>query len=117
MSIEDNGGNIGSGHRDRRYRFVAQALCAGPRTTVCLTDERLRRLLEDFERLICVQSFYEDAPIRSLGTSSIDGVMNPSYQILLVGMAVLAVVGLRVLINHIRLGRLITAVVSDREMA
>ncbi|WP_091883483.1 hypothetical protein [Bradyrhizobium sp. Rc2d] len=88
-----------------------------PRTTVRLTDERLRRLLEDFERLICLQSFYEDAPIRLLCTSSIDGVMNPSYQILLVGMAILVVIGLRFLINHIRLGRLIPAVTSDREMA
>ncbi|WP_439360784.1 hypothetical protein [Bradyrhizobium sp. DASA03007] len=43
--------------------------------------------------------------------------MNPSYQILLVGMAILVVIGLRLLINHVRLGRLIPAVTSDREMA
>jgi len=40
-----------------------------------------------------------------------------NYQILLTGMALLVVIGLRLLINHTRLGRLITAVVSDREMA
>ena len=75
-------------------------------------------ILEDLQRVIFgVQSFYEDAPMRLLGTTSISGVVYLIFQLLLIGMAVLVVIGLRLLINHTRLGRLITAVVTDREMA
>lgn len=75
-------------------------------------------ILEDLQRVIFgVQSFYEDAPMRLLGTTSIGRVVYLNYQILLIAMALLVVVGLRLLINHTRLGRLITAVVADREMA
>jgi branched-chain amino acid transport system permease protein len=75
-------------------------------------------ILEDLQRMIFgVQSFYEDAPTRLLGTSKIGGVVYLNYQILLIGMAILVVVGLRLLLRHTRLGRLITAVVADREMA
>jgi branched-chain amino acid transport system permease protein len=75
-------------------------------------------ILEDLQRVAFgVQSFYEDAPMRLLGTTSIGGVVYLNYQILLIAMALLVVIGLRLLISHTRLGRLITAVVADREMA
>ena len=75
-------------------------------------------ILEDLQRVIFgVQSLYEDAPVRLLGTSQIGGVVYLNYQILLIGMAILVVFGLRLLIKRTRLGRLITAVVADREMA
>lgn len=75
-------------------------------------------MLEDLQRMVFgVQSLYEDAPVRLLGTSQIGGVVYLNYQIFLIGMAVLVVIGLRMLIRHTRLGRLITAVVADREMA
>jgi branched-chain amino acid transport system permease protein len=74
-------------------------------------------ILEDLQRLAFgVQSFYEDAPMRLLGTSRIGRVVYLNYEIALIGMAMLVVVGLRLLIKHTRLGRLITAVVADREM-
>lgn len=75
-------------------------------------------ILEDVQRMIFgVQSLYEDTPMRLLGTSSIGGVVYLNYQIFLIAMAVLVIIGLRLLIKHTRLGRLITAVVADREMA
>jgi branched-chain amino acid transport system permease protein len=75
-------------------------------------------MLEDLQRMVFgVQSLYEDTPVRLLGTSQIGGVVYLNYQIFLIGMAVLVVIGLRMLIRHTRLGRLITAVVADREMA
>jgi branched-chain amino acid transport system permease protein len=75
-------------------------------------------ILEDVQRMVFgVQSLYEDAPMRLLGTSLIGGVVYLNYQIVLIGMAVLVIIGLRLLIRHTRLGRLITAVVADREMA
>lgn len=75
-------------------------------------------ILEDVQRMIFgVQSFYEDTPMRLLGTSLIGGVVYLNYQIFLIAMAVLVIIGLRLLIRRTRLGRLITAVVADREMA
>jgi branched-chain amino acid transport system permease protein len=75
-------------------------------------------MLEDLQRMVFgVQSFYEDTPTRLLGTSTMGGVVYMNYQILLIAMAAIVVVGLRLLIRHTRLGRLITAVVADREMA
>jgi branched-chain amino acid transport system permease protein len=75
-------------------------------------------ILEDLQRIVFgVQSFYQDAPMQLLGTTRIGGVIYLNYQILLIVLAVLVVVGLRLLISHTRLGRLITAVVADREMA
>lgn len=75
-------------------------------------------ILEDLQRIVFgVQSMYEDAPVRLLGTSRIGGIVYLNYQVLLIGMAILVVFGLRLLIKQTRLGRLITAVVADREMA
>ena len=75
-------------------------------------------ILEDVQRMVFgVQSLYEDAPMRLLGTSLIGGVVYLNYEIVLIGMAILVIIGLRLLIRHTRLGRLITAVVADREMA
>lgn len=75
-------------------------------------------ILEDVQRMIFgVQSFYEDTPMRLLGTSLIGGVVYLNYQIFLIAMAVLVIIGLRLLIRRTRLGQLITAVVADREMA
>lgn len=72
-------------------------------------------ILEDVQRMVFgVQSLYEDAPMRLLGTSLIGGVVYLNYQIVLIGMAILVIIGLRLLIRHTRLGRLITAVVADR---
>lgn len=75
-------------------------------------------ILEDVQRMIFgVQSFYEDTPMRLLGTSLIGGVVYLNYQIFLIAMAILVIIGLRLLIRRTRLGQLITAVVADREMA
>ncbi|MBN9499827.1 MAG: branched-chain amino acid ABC transporter permease [Afipia sp. 62-7] len=75
-------------------------------------------ILEDVQRIVFgVQSLYEDAPMRLMGSTAIGGIVYLNYQIALIAMAVLVVIGLRLLIKHTRYGRLITAVVFDREMA
>ena len=75
-------------------------------------------ILEDVQRIVFgVQSLYEDMPMRLMGSTAIGGIVYLNYQIALIGMAVLVVIGLRLLIKHTRYGRLITAVVFDREMA
>ena len=75
-------------------------------------------ILEDLQRMVFgVQSLYEDTPVRLLGTSRIGGIVYLNYQILLIVLAVIVVLGLRIVIRRTRLGQLVTAVVSDREMA
>jgi branched-chain amino acid transport system permease protein len=75
-------------------------------------------ILEDLQRIVFgVESLYEDTPMRLMGSSNIGGVVYLNYQILLIVLAALTLVGLRLLIRRTRLGVLVTAVVSDREMA
>ena len=75
-------------------------------------------ILEDLQRLVFgVQSIYSDTPMSLLGISNIGGIIYLNYQLLLVAMAVLVLIGLRIFIRHTRTGRLLTAVVSDREVS
>jgi branched-chain amino acid transport system permease protein len=75
-------------------------------------------ILEDLQRMVFgVQSYYEDTPMRVLGVSEVGGIIYLNYQILLIALAVLVLVGLRLLIKRTRMGMLVTAVVADREMA
>jgi branched-chain amino acid transport system permease protein len=75
-------------------------------------------ILEDLQRIIFgVQSIYQDTPMSLLGTSQIGGIVYLNYQLLLIAFAALVLVGLRVFIRRARLGRLLTAVVADREVS
>lgn len=75
-------------------------------------------VLEDLQRMVFgVQAISDDTPMQLLGTSELGSIVYLNYQLLLIAMAVVVVVGLRLLIRRTRLGRLITAVVADREMA
>lgn len=75
-------------------------------------------ILEDLQRIVFgVQSIYQDTPMSLLGTSQIGGIVYLNYQLLLIALAVLVLVGLRVFIRRARLGRLLTAVVADREVS
>ncbi|HVV42403.1 MAG TPA: branched-chain amino acid ABC transporter permease [Nitrobacter sp.] len=75
-------------------------------------------ILEDAQRMVFgVQSFYEDTPMRLMGSTNIGGIVYLNYQLFLIAMAVVVLFGLRFLIKYSRLGRLVAAVVADREMA
>lgn len=75
-------------------------------------------ILEDLQRIVFgVNSLYEDTPMGLLGSVTFGGVVYLNYQLLLIGLAILTIVGLKFLIGHTRLGRLIAAVVADREMS
>lgn len=75
-------------------------------------------ILEDLQRIVFgVQSLYADMPMQLLGTTSIGGIIYLNYQLLLIGLAAVVVLGLRLLIKQTRIGRLLSAVVADREMA
>lgn len=75
-------------------------------------------ILEDFQRLVFgVQAYYAPTPMNLLGNSTIAGVVYPNYQLMLVGLAIVVVIGLRQLMRRTRFGKLIVAVVADRETA
>jgi len=75
-------------------------------------------VLEDAQKLIFgVQSYSQDKPLQLLGTSQIGGIVYLNYQLLLIVLAIVAGVCLRVLLKRARIGKLIVAVVADRELA
>lgn len=75
-------------------------------------------ILEDLQRMIFgVQSIYQDTPMSLLGITQIGGIVYLNYQLLLIGLAVLVLVALRLFITRTRLGRLLAAVVADREVS
>lgn len=75
-------------------------------------------ILEDLQRIVFgVGSLAEDTPMRLLGSTTIGGVAYLNYQLLLIALAIVVVIGLRLMLAKTRVGRLLTAVVFDREMA
>ncbi|WP_114965009.1 branched-chain amino acid ABC transporter permease [Alkalilacustris brevis] len=75
-------------------------------------------ILEDLQRIVFgVRSIYADTPMALLGVSEIGGIIYLNYQLLLIGLAVLVLIGLRMFIRHTRYGKLISAVVEDREVS
>ena len=75
-------------------------------------------ILEDLQRMIFgVQSLYQDTPMTLLGVTMVGGVVYLNYQILLIVLAVIVLIGLRLTITRTRMGRLLAAVVADREIS
>lgn len=75
-------------------------------------------IFEDLQKLIFgVQSYYQDAPMQLLGSSTIGGIVYLNYQLVLIGLALLVALGLRLMLRRTRFGKLVTAVVADREVA
>ena len=75
-------------------------------------------IFEDLQRLIFgVQSYYQDAPVQLLGSSTIGGIVYLNYQLVLIGLALAVALGLRLMLRRTRFGKLVTAVVADREVA
>ncbi len=75
-------------------------------------------ILEDLQRLVFgVQTFYQDTPMQLLGNSTIGGVVYLNYQLLLIGLAIVVLIALKLLIANTRLGKLMVAVVTDREVS
>ena len=75
-------------------------------------------ILEDLQRIIFgVDSFYEDTPVQLLGSIEIGGVVYLTYQLALIFIAAALLIGLKLFIGHTRIGKLIAAVVADREVS
>jgi branched-chain amino acid transport system permease protein len=75
-------------------------------------------IFEDLQKLVFgVQSYYQDVPMQLLGSSTIGGIVYLNYQLVLIGLALAVALGLRLMLRRTRFGKLVTAVVADREVA
>jgi branched-chain amino acid transport system permease protein len=75
-------------------------------------------IFEDLQKLVFgVQPHFQDTALQLLGVSTIGGIVYINYQLVLIGLAIITLVTLQLTLKHTRLGRLVVAVVSDREMA
>lgn len=89
-----------------------------PEAVQILVTFALFLIFEDLQKLAFgVQPYSQDAPMQLLGVSSIAGVVYLNYSIALIVLAVAVAVGLRLLLARTRFGKLVTAVVADREVA
>lgn len=75
-------------------------------------------ILEDLQKLVFgVQPLNQDAAMHLMGTSRIGGIIYLNYQLFLIALAAVTLAALVILIRYTRLGKLIVAVVSDREVS
>lgn len=91
---------------------------AQPEVLQLLITFSLFLILEDIQKLIFgVQPYFMDTPLQLLGTVELGGVPYARYQLLLILVALAVLWGLRFLLRGTPLGKLLVAVVADREMA
>lgn len=89
-----------------------------PEAVQILVTFGLFLIFEDLQKLVFgVQSYYQDAPVQLLGSSTIAGIVYLNYQFILIGLALLVTLALRLMLRRTRFGKLVTAVVADREVA
>jgi branched-chain amino acid transport system permease protein len=74
-------------------------------------------VLEDLQKAVWgVTPFFVNTPLSLLGTANILGINYSIYQLVVVPLvAVIVLVGLRYILRHTRIGRIVTAVADDRE--
>lgn len=75
-------------------------------------------ILEDVQKLIWgVQPYYSGGALRLLGNTRIAGIPYANYQLLLIPVAILVLVGLRWALRHTVTGKFVVAVQENPEMA
>jgi branched-chain amino acid transport system permease protein len=76
-------------------------------------------ILEDVQKVVWgVRPYYVSAPLDLLGTVKLFGITYSAYQLVLIpGIALAVLVGLRYVLRKTRLGRIVTAVTEDREIS
>lgn len=99
-------------------RFLLRWAYARPEVLQLLITFSLFLILEDSQKLVFgVQPYFMDTPLQLLGTVELGGVPYARYQLLLVLVALVVLGGLRFFLRGTPLGKLLVAVVADREIA
>ena len=100
-----------------RWTYAITPLAARE-TLQLLATFALFLVLEDAQKWIWgVQPYYSGNALALLGRTDIGGIPYSNYEILLVPLALLTLVGLRLWLNLTRNGRFVRAVAADPEMA
>jgi branched-chain amino acid transport system permease protein len=98
-------------------RLVLRWAYVRPEVLQLLITFSLFLVLEDLQKLVFgVQPYFLDSPLQLLGAVEIGGVPYARYQFLLVLVALLVLFGLRFLLRATPMGKILVAVVADREM-
>jgi branched-chain amino acid transport system permease protein len=85
---------------------------------ILLVTYALFLVLEDAVKLVWgVESYYVTEPYGLLGNLELGAISYPVYSLLVVGVAVAIGVGLRFVLDGTRYGKLLVAVIHDREMS
>lgn len=99
-------------------RLLVRWTYGKPEATQILVTFGLFLILEDLQKFVFgVQSYYQDTVMQLFGTMNIGGIIYLNYQLVKIVLAVLVIIGLRLLLRRTRIGRLVIAVVADREVA
>ncbi|MCS4504791.1 High-affinity branched-chain amino acid transport system permease protein LivH [wastewater metagenome] len=100
-------------------RFVLRYIYVKEEVLQLLVTFAIFMILEDVQRLVFgVQPYAASSLVDAMGTINVLGIPYNAYQVLLLpGVAVLTLVGLRWFLHHTLLGHLITATAEDREAA
>lgn len=99
-------------------RFLLRWAYSRPEVLQLLITFSLFLILEDIQKLVFgVQPYFMDTPLQLLGAVEVGGVPYARYQLLLILVALGVLWGLRFLLRGTPLGKLLVAVVADREMA
>jgi len=99
-------------------RLVLNRLYHEHETLVLLATYAVFLVLEDLTKLIWGgKSLYANAPRDALGTTQIGALAFPVYDLLLIGVATAAALASGLFLSRTRIGRLVVAVTTDREMS
>lgn len=109
---------VGAGLGPLVERFLLRWAYTRPEVLQLLITFSLFLILEDIQKILFgVQPYFLDTPMQLLGSIELGGVPYTRYQLLLVLLALGILFGLRFLLRGTPLGKILVAVVADREIA
>lgn len=109
---------VGAGLGPLVERFLLRWAYTRPEVLQLLITFSLFLILEDIQKILFgVQPYFLDTPMQLLGSLELGGIPYTRYQLLLVLLALGILFGLRFLLRGTPLGKILVAVVADREIA
>jgi len=99
-------------------RGILRFMYAKDEVVILLITYALFLILEDVIKLVWgVNPYYIAQPYALLGSFTVGGLAHPTYNLILVALALLAGLGLTWLLNTTRVGKLLRAVIHDPEVS
>ena len=99
-------------------RGILRFMYARDEVVILLITYALFLILEDTIKLIWgVDPYFIAEPYGLLGSFDIGGLSYPTYNLILVGIAIVSGTGLTLLLHHTRVGKLLLTVIHDPEVS